>query len=41
MKDAIKMMENNMPAEVVRRAHIKAERILCRSDLPSYVKNRI
>ncbi len=25
MKDAIKMMENNMSAEAVRRAHIKAE----------------
>ena len=25
MKDAIKMMENNMPAEAIRRAHIKAE----------------
>ena len=25
MKDAIKMMENNMSPEAVRRAHIKAE----------------
>ena len=25
MKDAIKMMENNMSEEAVRRAHIKAE----------------
>lgn len=25
MKDAIKMMESNMPPESVRRAHIKAE----------------
>ena len=25
MKDAIKMMESNMSAESVRRAHIKAE----------------
>ncbi|MBQ4496268.1 MAG: helix-turn-helix transcriptional regulator [Spirochaetaceae bacterium] len=25
MKDAIKMMENNMSAEALRRAHIKAE----------------
>ena len=25
MKDAIKMMENNMSADAVRRAHIKAE----------------
>ncbi len=28
MKDAIKMMENNMSAEAVRRAHIKAEQDL-------------